>query len=131
MATIQVQVSRDDLLRAIRQLDTAEFSGLVSDVLSLRAQRTAPVLSADEATLLQHINQRLPEEAQQRRAELQARLAAETLTAEEHAALVQLNAAAEQLNAQRIEALTQLAGLRRVSLRQVMQDLGLVSGAYA
>lgn len=125
MATIQVQVSRDDLLRAIRQLDSAEFSGLVTDVLSLRAQRTAPVLSADEATLLQRINHRLPEEDQRRRAELQARLAAETLTAEEHTTLVQLNTAAEQLNAQRIEALAQLADLRRVSLRQIMQDLGL------
>ncbi len=131
MATIQVQVSREELLQAIQQLDKTEFAGLVTEILSLRAQRAAPILSADETALLQRVNQRLTDADQRRRAQLLENLAAETLTAEEHTELIRLNDEAERLNAQRLEALVQMAALRQVSLRQVMQDSGLEPETHA
>ena len=131
MATIQVQVSREELLQAIQQLDKTEFAGLVTEILSLRAQRAAPILSADETALLQRVNQRLTDADQRRRAQLLENLAAETLTAGGHTALIRLNAEAERLNAQRLEALVQMAALRQVSLRQVMQDSGLEPETHA
>ena len=131
MATIQVQASREELLQAIQQLDKTEFAGLVTEILSLRAQRAAPILSADETALLQRVNQHLTDADQRRRAQLLENLAAETLTAEEHTELIRLNDEAERLNAQRLEALVQMAALRQVSLRQVMQDSGLEPETHA
>lgn len=131
MATIQVQVSREELLQAIQQLDKTEFAGLVTEILSLRAQRAAPILLADETALLQRVNQHLTDADQRRRAQLLENLAAETLTAEEHTELIRLNDEAERLSAQRLEALVQLAALRQVSLRQVMQDSGLEPETHA
>ena len=131
MATIQVQVSREELLQAIQQRDKTEFAGLVTEILSLRAQRAAPILPADETALLQRVNQRLTDADQRRRAQLLENLAAETLTAEEHTELIRLNDEAERLNAQRLEALVQMAALRQVSLRQVMQDSGLEPETHA
>jgi hypothetical protein len=82
MPTIQTrsQVSLDKLLQDVEQLDTPELERFVSRVLSLRAQRIAPLLPKDEAILLERINQGLTPSLQQRYDELTAKRRAETLS---------------------------------------------------
>jgi hypothetical protein len=81
MPTVQLeaQLSPEQLLKAVGQLSTPELEAFANDVLTLRAERVAPRLSSEEATLLQQINQGLPDELQKRFNELVARRRAETL----------------------------------------------------
>ncbi|MCI0398600.1 MAG: STAS/SEC14 domain-containing protein [Chloroflexi bacterium] len=129
MTTIQLEVSRDHLLQAIEQLDADELADLVSELLSLRARRYAQVLSHQETELFERINRWLTAEEQVRRARLQEKLEAETLTEQEHQELIELNEKAEWLNAQRVEALAELATLRQTTLAQLIHDLGLETPA--
>ena len=90
MPTIEVrsQVSLDELLNGVAQLDMPELERFISQVLTLRAKRIAPCLPKEEAGLLEKINQGLSPEAQQRYDELTAKRRAETLTSEEHQELL-------------------------------------------
>jgi len=125
MATIQLEVSRDNLLEAIEQLENDELSDLVTEILNVRARRYAPVLSHQETELFQRINQWLTPEEQQQLVELKQKLEDETLTGPEREKLLQLNEKAETINAQRFEALAQLAVLRQTTLSELMHLLGL------
>ena len=126
MSTIHVEalVNREELLKAIAELDPAEFDQFVSEVLTLRAQRKAPRLPAGEAALLQRISQGLPDDLRARSAELVDKRHAGTLTAEEHAELLGLSDTMERMQANRAEALADLA-LRQVPLAKLMTDLGI------
>ena len=64
MPTIQIEaeLGQADLLRAVEQLNPAEFDRFVSQVLTLRARREAHSVSSSETELLLRINQGLPEE---------------------------------------------------------------------
>jgi uncharacterized protein YnzC (UPF0291/DUF896 family) len=75
--------------------------------------------------LLLKINQGIPDALQARFNELITKRKAMTLTNVEQAELIQLTDEIEQLDAKRIEYLAELSRLRRRSLTQVMQDLGI------
>ena len=127
MPTIQseAQLSPEELLKAVGQLSTPELETFADDVLTLRAERVAPRLTADEAALLQQINQGLPDDLQERFDALVARRRAETLTPQEHAELLALTERVEQTDARRLEHLVELSRLRKVPLKQLMEQLGL------
>jgi hypothetical protein len=127
MPTIHVEarVSGDDLLAAARQLGPAEFQQFVTGVLSLRAERHAPRVSAAEADLLLRINTGLPEGVRQRCRELGDKRQNGTLAPEEQAELVRLTDDVERQQADRVAALAELAQLRRVSLSALMDQLGI------
>ena len=133
MPTVEVrsQVSLDELLNGVTQLDMPELEHFVSQVLTLRAKRIAPSLPEGEARLLQKINQELPPDVQQRYDELTAKRRAETLTPEEHQELLALIDRIEQADAKRVQALTELAQLRNVSVTTLMAELGIRPSAYA
>jgi len=90
MPTVEVrsQVSLDEWLNGVAQLDTPELEHFISQALTLRAKRIAPSLPKEEAKLLQKINQGLPPDVQQRYDKLTAKRRAETLTPEEHQELL-------------------------------------------
>jgi hypothetical protein len=127
MATIQLEVSRENLLEAIEQLENDELSDFVNEVLHVRARRFAPVLDHQESELFQKINQWLSEEETRRRDELLKKLDAETLTELEHEELMQLNDKVEWLNVQRLKAFIQLAELRQKTIEELMNDMGIKS----
>src|SRR5262245_29825501 len=104
MPIIQVEahVSRQELLQAAAQLESAELARFVADVQRLRAERQVPRLSAAEGELLLRINQGLPLPLRQRYQELIAKRRQQTLTAEEHAELLRLTDEVEQLEADRL-----------------------------
>ena len=125
-----VQVSLDELLNGVAQLDTPALEHFISQVLTLRAKRIAPSVPKEEAELLQQINQGLPPDVQQRYDELTAKRRAETLTPEEHQELLALVGRIEQADAERVRALTELAQLRNVSVTTLMAELGVRRPAY-
>lgn len=132
MPTVQLeaQVSSEELLKAVGQLDDPELDRFLSRVLTLHAERRAPHLSAYEAELLQKINAGVPPDLEERYDELIAKRRAETLTADEHAELLSLTKQVEQIDATRLELLAELAHLRKVPLKTLIQQLGLQPRAH-
>jgi hypothetical protein len=103
----------------------------VWQVLSLRAERGAPVLPAAESELLLKINRPIPDDLQRRYDELIARRDARTLTPEEHEELLGLTDQVELLEADRMGHLIELAQLRQIPLEALMKQLGLQPLFYA
>jgi hypothetical protein len=118
-------LSPADLLRAVEQLEPEELDSFARSVVALRAARSAGVLPREEAELLLRINETPSAEAARRYDHLIDRRRAETLTPDEHAELLALTAQMEALDARRLEALAELARKRGVTLRALMQQLGL------
>ena len=128
---LEVQVSTDQLLRAVELMGPEERDAFVARVLSLRAEQEARHLGRDEAALLLKINQPIPPEVQQRYDALIARRRAETLTPEEHGELLDLTDRVELAEAERAEAMAALAQLRGVSFPELMRSLGVQPPPYA
>ncbi len=124
---VETQVSTDELLQAVDQLDTADLEQFVSRVLALRARRAAPSVPKEEAALLLQINRGLPAEMRDRLGHLNEKCEDEALTPDEHAELLGLVAQVEALEVERLENLSRLARLRGVSLTALMDELGIQS----
>ncbi len=122
---VETQVSSDELLQAVDQLETADLERFVSRVLALRARRAAPSAPPEEAALLLQINRGLPTEMRDRLGRLNEKSEDEALTPDEHAELLRLVAQVEALEVERIENLSRLARLRGVSLAALMDELGI------
>ena len=129
MPTIQIEaeLGQADLLRAVEQLNPAEFDQFVSQVLTLRARREAPSVSSSETELLLRINRGLPEELSQRYAVLLQKRSDHTPTPEEEAEIRELTDRVEQRQADRVQAMVDLAHIRGVTLTKLMSDLGIAS----
>lgn len=117
--------SADELLRAIRRLGIREIEQLLSGLVRLRAERSAPSLSLTETELLSRINQGLPEDASARYQDLMAKRRAGTLTPEELRELLRLTDRAEALQVDRARHLAKLARLRGIPLSALVEELGL------
>lgn len=125
MPVIQVEarLSPEQILDAVGQMSPDEIASFANRVIELRARRVAPLLSAEESPLLERIN-RAPSPTQQALlAKLLERRDASALTEAEHAQLIELSDALEMLDTDRLAALAELAGLRRVSLTELMASL--------
>jgi hypothetical protein len=133
MATIplEVQISPEELLRAVEHLPPQDLAAFVRQVLLLKAQRDAPSLSPAESTLLLQINQTLTPEQQQRYDELIARRQDETITTDELDELQRMTEEIEQRDAQRLAALVDLAQLRQTGVAEVMTALGITTPNHA
>jgi hypothetical protein len=128
---IQADVSVDVLVKAVEQLSETELREFISQVLALNAKRTAPSVTEEEAELLLHINNRLPEDVQGRYDELIADRDAETLGAEEHEELLRLTKQVEAFDVARVETLSKLASRRGMTLSALMRQLEIVPPADA
>jgi hypothetical protein len=123
--TSEINIQMDEVLDGVSKLDTPELEQFFNQVSILLAQRKAPYLSPQEATLLQKINQGLPEALLQRYGELTEKLRAETISVLEQQALHQLIDQIELADAERLQYLIELAQLRGVSLDELMAQLGI------
>jgi hypothetical protein len=122
---LEAQISTDELVAAAGQLGHSEMDELMDKLLTLRAQRRAPSLPAEEASLLAEINRGVPAALRDRFDVLVERRRAGTLTAEEHAELVSLTDQIEAADAERLSRLARLAQLRSVSFDALLQSLGV------
>src|SRR6185436_17686073 len=122
---IEAQISTEQLLRAVERLPPDDLAAFVAEVVALHAQRGAPHLGQQETALLLQINQGIPADMRRRVDELVARRQAESITADELRELMQLTEQIEQQDAARLAALLELALLRRTTLGELMNTLGI------
>src|SRR5262249_13346554 len=120
-----VEIPTSELLRAVERLPPAELDEFAGQVLALRTRHVAPSLDRTESELFEIINQGMSAETQNRFTALKARLQADTMTPQEQAELIQITDQNEIQNARRIEALIALAQHRGVTVRQLMDQLGI------
>ena len=127
MATlhIEAQLSSDDLLKAMEQLETPELERFVALLIDLKARRMAPSLSPRESELLAKINQGLPAPLADRYRNLIEKRRSFSLTEEELSELLRLTDDVELFDAKRVEYLSELARLRKISLPALMTQLGI------
>jgi len=114
-----------ELLTVAEQLDTKELSAFSVKVSEMLAKRSRPGLSKQEARLLLRINEGLPIELLERAAVLHEKRRDENLPPAEQEELRHLTAKIEALHLDRMKLLVKLAQLRGVSLRALMNELGI------
>jgi hypothetical protein len=118
-------MSLDEILAAADRLDETGLDQLLQQVSLMRARRQAPLLSPQESSLLQQINQGLPDDLDRRSQALREKSQNGAITPTEAAEFGQVNGLIEKLAAQRIEALIKLSELRQVPFTQLLDDLGI------
>ncbi len=127
---VEVQLSLDELFKAVEQLNKTDLERFLSQIIVLIAQRQAFNLPQSEAELLLKINQSIPSDTQKYYNELILKRYAEKLTNDEHRELLHLTEQIEKLQAQRIEYLADLARLRGITLSTLMENLGIQTQIY-
>ena len=127
---VEVQLSSEELLKAVEQLNQPDLERFISQILLLQAQRKASSLTQTEAELLLKINQSIPSTTQKYYNELIAKREAENLTKNDYRELLNLTEQIEKLQVQRIEYLVELAHLRGISLIALTENLGIQTQMY-
>lgn len=123
MSTSQLETKR--LLDAAMQMSRAELERFVARLFALKARQEAPSLTLRESKLLMKINQGAPAEVQQRYDSLMRKRRRHKLTRAEHREVLTLTQEIERHDVERVKLLSNLARLRGLSLRDLMQDLGI------
>lgn len=125
MATIEQQISTQEIMNAAKQMSLTELENLVERMIALQAERRAPHLKAKETMLLERINKGLPIEEKTRLHELIAKRDDETITQGELEELIGLTDRLEGIHADRVAALVELAQVCGTTLDALMQQLGI------
>lgn len=120
-----LEVSYQQLLKGVKHLSPSDLERFTKDVLSIQAERRTDSLSENEADLLDKINQSLPIELRLRYKVLITKKEAETLNQEEYQELLDITEQKEHLNTERIHHLIQLAAIKKISLSDLMNELGV------
>jgi hypothetical protein len=128
---IEAEISTEQLLRAVSQLPPEELAAFVDHVLALHAERAEPRLSQSETALLLQVNEGVPATTRQRFNELVAKRQAEAITPTELDELKIITDEFEQYDARRLAALDALARLKRMTLADLMDSLGISPPTYA
>ena len=111
------------LIREAERLDNRSLDALIANIISLRIRRSRPEIS--EARLLEKINKGLPiSQVQQLRA-LNEKRQQRTLTDVERGELCTLVEKSEKLTVNRLKYLTLLANQRGITVRELMNQLGI------
>ena len=113
------------LFHEAEQLDNRSLDAFIDTILSLRIQRETPDKQKEEAILLKKINKSLSiEQIERFRAFNQKRIEGD-ISEQENSELLILLEKVEKLNVNRLKYLTTLARLRNVSVRELMNQLGI------
>ena len=111
------------LIREAERLDNRSLDALIADIISLRMRRSHPQPS--EVWLLEKINKGLPISQVQRLQALNEKRQQEKLIDPERDELYALVDKSEKLNVSRLKYLTLLAHQRNVTVRELMNQLGI------
>ncbi|MBV9850596.1 MAG: STAS/SEC14 domain-containing protein [Armatimonadetes bacterium] len=127
MPTVQLeaQLSPEQLLNAVEQLNVADLDILLDRILTLRAERRLLPSSQAEASLLKATHWPLTPDEQRRYEHLIARRQAEVITPEELQELIGTTDRLEAWNVERLNAVIALAKLRHVSTDEMLRTLGI------
>lgn len=122
---IKAELSKNELLQAAQQLSAAELQQFVQEILSISAKRKAPNLTDQESELLLKINQGIDQETNEKYNILLQKRNLEILTEQEYQDLLKLTHQIETYQAQRLTYLAELAKLRKISLGDLVEQLGI------
>ena len=126
MTTISINLSTNDLLKGVEQLEKEALEDFVKKVLQIRAKRLADALSKEETTLLEAINIGLSEQEQFTLQQLADKSQEGQLTEIEHQYYMTLVEKLEEFNNKRLIALGKLSQLRGVALQYLKKHLSTV-----
>lgn len=126
-----LNVALATLVREAEQLDNRSLDTFIGNILCLRAQRATSDTQKKEAVLLKKINKTLSSTENERFSALNTQRIHKTLSAIEQNELFTLLEKLEKLNVSRLKYLTSLARLRNISVRELMQQLGLLKSFHA
>ncbi|MBD2294850.1 STAS/SEC14 domain-containing protein [Anabaena sphaerica FACHB-251] len=121
---LELQLSSEELLKAVEQLNQPDLEKFVSQVIILHTQRKSAKLLKDEAESLLKNNQDVSCDAHSYYNQLLAKADEENLTYQEYRELLRLSEQIDKLQAHRFEYLADLANLHGVSLMELMKSLG-------
>lgn len=130
MTVSQVELSPEQLLKAVSKLPPPELDRFIAQAAKLRSPVIGRRLSRRESELLLKVNRGVPADVQRRYDALITKRQDFTLTSAEYDELLKLTDEIERLDAQRIEYLSELARLRKKPLTVVMDELGIQAPAY-
>lgn len=127
MATVQInaELTVDTILDAVKQLTPSELEKFTQQVNLIQAQRKTPHLSRRETELLKKISEGLPLEVLRPFRELREKMEVETITEAEHTELLRLVDEVEKYDVERLQWLIELAQLRRQTVPELIDTLGL------
>lgn len=123
---LETEISFDNLLKAVEQLNLNDLEQLRNEVVAVRARRKAPALPKDESRLMLKISEGVPSDIRKRFSELVSGRQEEKLGPDEHRELLQLTDLIEKADAERMKHISELAHIRGVSLEVLMRELGIL-----
>jgi hypothetical protein len=121
---LEVQLSSQQLLKAVEQLKQPDLEKFVSQVIILHAHKKADNLLKNEGELFVKNHQDLSSTFLNYHNKLIAKSEEEKLTDEEYRELLSLSEQIDKLQAHRLEYLADLALLHGITLTELMQTLG-------
>lgn len=122
-----MSLSVHTLVHEAERLDNRSLDTFIDTIISLRVRRGTPNKQKEEALLLEKINKSLPFEQVERLRTLNQKRVDSGITEQEYSELLVLLEKTEKLNVSRLKHLTTLARLRDVSVRELMNQLGIIS----
>jgi hypothetical protein len=126
MSVHNLQISTENLLGVVLQMPDAEFNKFIEKANRLRRKTIKSVWTKSEIELIKKINDcLLSTEEQSLFDKLVKKRRAEKITETELEALIVLAEKSEMLNVDRINYLIKLANLKKLTLDEVMEKLGI------
>lgn len=127
---VEIQLSLEQLLKAVEQLSQQDLENFVSQVIALQAQRRTQKPLESKGGLLTKINRPTSLAIKKYHGELVAKKDVATLTSYEYGELLGLTEQIEQLQAQYLDDLAELASPRGVSLAALIEALNIQTRIY-
>ena len=120
---LKADLSTNDLLKVVEQLDTSELESFIYNVLLIKAGRKNIQKVKKEANLLSIIHHHFTKEEEVRFNELIGKRAENNISAEELTELIDWTNYSEQIAAERAKSLYELSLLRQVPVKDLMKIL--------
>lgn len=127
---VEIQLSLQQLLKAIEQLNQQDLDNFVSQVLALQRQRQIKKQLEYEAELLAEISEPIPLDIQTSHERLTTKKDAATLTSYEYGELLGLTEQIETLQVEYLNNLIELASLRGILLNTLIEALNIQTRIY-
>jgi hypothetical protein len=122
----QAFLTKSELLQDIVRLNTSSIEQLKMDLETILEQRKKNMLQKKEQNLVATIYQYTESEAYEKYKKLADKLRTDTIDDAEQQELLRLTPQVEAGNAARLEHLRTLANIRKMPLRALMIELGLI-----
>jgi hypothetical protein len=123
---VEVQISAEQLLKAVEQLSLAELEHFVLQVITFHAyKKAAKMLTAEPDLFINNHQGSVISNYNGNHNFITAKATGKTLRQEEYKELLYLSEQIDKLQAQRIEYLADLARLHGVSLTEITENLGI------